>query len=367
VFRTRTFLSFEYVNSSLSYVSAIPEFKKSKDEDDELNGFLWEYADLTSPSTTIVEPEGMNDFAASPDGFYNACIHLQKVNDLNGINNFLRTANSKLKEDGVLICCLETIEQRKERLFGDLSPVLFLPYNLTDFLWNRVAPKMSLTKKLYFALSKGSSRVISLTEMLGRLIYSGFRILKTKTINGKTYIAVRKEKEPVNDRPSSGGMILKMNRVGKHGKLFRIYKLRTMFTFSEYLQKYIYENNNLKSNGKFANDIRITGWGKFLRKYWLDELPMIINVLRGEMKIVGLRPLTQHYLSLYNENIAAIRSTIKPGLIPPFYCDMPETFEEIMASEEKYVKSYMKNPVKTDIVYFFKAFYNIVFNGARSS
>ena len=94
---------------------------------------------------------------------------------------------------------------------------------------------------------------------------------------------------------------------------------------------------------------------------------MILNVLKGEMKIVGVRPLSTHYFSLYSKKMKNMRIKSKPGLIPPFYFDMPKTFEEIMISEEKYLKSYFKNPLKTDIKYFFGAVKNILFRGARSS
>ena len=57
---------------------------------------------------------------------------------------------------------------------------------------------------------------------------------------------------------------------------------------------------------------------------------------------------------------------VKPGLVPPFYADMPKTFEEICASEKQYIQSYLRQPLKTQWVYFWKAFGNIVFRGARS-
>ncbi len=93
---------------------------------------------------------------------------------------------------------------------------------------------------------------------------------------------------------------------------------------------------------------------------------MILNVFRGELKIVGVRPLSEHYLSLYNEKLRVKRLKTKPGLIPPFYVDLPKSLEEIMASEEKYLDAYSKSPFLTDLKYFFKAFFNIAFKRARS-
>ncbi len=125
--------------------------------------------------------------------------------------------------------------------------------------------------------------------------------------------------------------------------------------------------NHLQEGGKFSNDFRVTATGGFMRRFWLDELPMIFNLLRGDMKIVGVRPLSKHYFNLYTDELKEKRTKIKPGLVPPFYADMPKSLEEIMDSENRYLDAYNKNPLRTDIRYFFKAFYNIVFKQARSN
>jgi lipopolysaccharide/colanic/teichoic acid biosynthesis glycosyltransferase len=93
---------------------------------------------------------------------------------------------------------------------------------------------------------------------------------------------------------------------------------------------------------------------------------MLINLLKGDMKIVGVRPLSSHYLSLYHNELIERRTRTKPGLIPPFYADMPKTLEEIMQSENTYLEEYEKHPLMTDFKYFWKAFYNIVIKKARS-
>jgi len=139
-----------------------------------------------------------------------------------------------------------------------------------------------------------------------------------------------------------------------------------MHAYSEYLQPYIYQKNKLKEGGKFADDFRISTWGRFLRKLWLDELPMLINLLKGEMKLVGVRPLSPHYFSLYTPEMQELRIKTKPGLLPPYYVDMPKTIEEVQASEMKYLYAYLQSPRKTDWVYFWKIVWNIVFKRKRS-
>ncbi|NBV31568.1 MAG: hypothetical protein EBR93_03400, partial [Bacteroidetes bacterium] len=101
-------------------------------------------------------------------------------------------------------------------------------------------------------------------------------------------------------------------------------------------------------------------------KLWIDELPMIYNWLKGEMKLVGVRPLSKQYYNLYPQDIKELRARVKPGLVPPFYADMPGTLEEIVESERMYIQSYLEAPFRTDIRYFFLAFNNIIFKKARS-
>jgi lipopolysaccharide/colanic/teichoic acid biosynthesis glycosyltransferase len=108
--------------------------------------------------------------------------------------------------------------------------------------------------------------------------------------------------------------------------------------------------------------------GKFMRKFWLDELPMIINLLKGEMKLVGVRPLSAHYFSLYNKELQEKRVKFKPGLLPPFYADMPKTLDEIQASEMKYLTLCENNSeLRTDLLYFGLIFKNIFIRKARSA
>jgi len=104
-----------------------------------------------------------------------------------------------------------------------------------------------------------------------------------------------------------------------------------------------------------------------MRKYWLDELPMLINLFKGEMKLVGVRPLSAQYYSLYSKELQQKRNKFKPGLLPPFYADMPKTLEEIEQSEMKYLLACERNGVfMTDIRYMFLILNNILFKKARS-
>lgn len=91
------------------------------------------------------------------------------------------------------------------------------------------------------------------------------------------------------------------NRPGKHGKLFNIIKFKTM-------------NDKKNDSGNLLSDeIRLTKIGKFVRITSIDELPQLINVLKGDMSLVGPRPLLPQYLPLYNE-FQKRRHEVKPGM-----------------------------------------------------
>jgi len=94
---------------------------------------------------------------------------------------------------------------------------------------------------------------------------------------------------------------------------------------------------------------------------------MLINLIKGDLKLVGVRPLSQHYFDLYTDELKEKRIKYKPGLIPPFYADLPKTLPEIMDSEMRYLLSYEKKPFLTDIRYCWKALWNILFRHARST
>ncbi len=96
-------------------------------------------------------------------------------------------------------------------------------------------------------------------------------------------------------------VLFKQDRPGKDGKIFKLYKFRTMTDARD-------ENGNL-----LPDDVRLTKFGRLLRKTSLDELPEAFNILKGDMSVVGPRPLLVEYLPLYNEKQKR-RHEVRPGL-----------------------------------------------------
>lgn len=100
---------------------------------------------------------------------------------------------------------------------------------------------------------------------------------------------------------NSGKPFFLQRRPGKGGRIFRVIKYKTM-------------NDRKDSNGEFLPDaVRLTPVGKWVRKTSLDELPQLLNVLKGDMSIIGPRPLLEEYLPLYNQTQSQ-RHNVRPGI-----------------------------------------------------
>ena len=149
------------------------------------------------------------------------------------------------------------------------------------------------------------------------------------------------------------------NRVGKNNKLFKLYKFRTMeitaeedFHKSHYLDlakgKSIRPNNSPLEPIRIENDDRITAVGRFLRKTSLDELPNVLNVINGDMSLVGPRPLVDYESELYgtyNEK----RNSVLPGItwLAQVQGRLDLSLQERLYWDLKYIDSYsMSNDLK---------------------
>ncbi|MBW6516413.1 MAG: sugar transferase [Candidatus Cloacimonetes bacterium] len=335
----------------------------------ELFNFINDTVSLTSFSdraSMVLKSSTIFNIEHFDPGSQQLFINLHPVNDFRRVNRYFIKVNENLAEGGVFICCGETIGQRYNRFkrsFGKLFGNIFYFF---DFIYRRILPKIPLTQGLYFALSQGKNRSLPETEILGRLYFCGFKLLGYKDIDGMMYFIVKKIKEPSQDINPSYGPIIKLRRVGLNGKIFFCYKLRTMHPYSEYLQEYIHTLHSVSNSGKFANDFRITDWGRFFRRYWIDELPQFINLFRGDLRIIGTRALSVHFFEQYPNDIKEMRLKIKPGLIPVYTADKVTNLPDLLVSERKYLERHMKKPFTTDCVYLCKALFNILTRRVKS-
>ena len=151
---------------------------------------------------------------------------------------------------------------------------------------------------------------------------------------------------------SSGSILFLQKRVGRYGKEFNIYKFRTMVTDAEKLGKQI----------TVGNDSRITKVGAFLRKYKIDELPQLFNVLRGDMSLVGPRPEVPKYVNLYNDEQRKVLN-VRPGITDMAslrYKDENEILGKVDNPEEYYINVIMKDKLSLNIQYIEKS--NVFFD-----
>ncbi len=301
-----------------------------------------------------------------PASCIDTIVNLEKVNNHRRVNKFFETVNFKLPPGGYYSGVAEPQKTRKKRFFRTYTPVFGFVLYFFDCLWSRVIPKLPVVKRLYFSLTKGKNRAMSRAEVLGRLYACGFEVVDETLVDGMLYFTARKVRNPHFDKAPTYGPLVRLRRVGKDGKIIGVYKMRTMHPFSEYIQGYVYDKHGTQDGDKITDDFRITTWGKIMRKLWIDELPMIYNWLNGDLKLVGVRPLSKHKFNTYPEYLQRLRVKFKPGLVPPYYADLPSTEEEFFESEERYIRKYARAPLYTDFVYFTRAAHNILFKNARS-
>ncbi len=298
---------------------------------------------------------------------YTCIINLRPLNSIRKLDHFLDVVNGRLTADGLFICSVETLEQRATRLREKLSPLIYYIVAGPDFIINRVIPRLRITRGIWEFFTGGANPPFSRAEALGRLSRAGFSIRQEKFGGDMLCIKAERRSSPRPVNENNYGMIITLPRIGRDGRTFNVYKLRTMHPYSEYIQDYIYDLHSIKEGGKMNDDFRVTTWGRFARRVWLDELPMIVNILKGDIRLFGVRPLSKHYFSLYNDETRVRRLQYKPGLLPPYYADLPDSLAAIQDSELRYFDSWDRNPVGTDIRYFARSIYNIFFRNARSA
>ena len=209
-----------------------------------------------------------------------------------------------------------------------------------------IKEKVEVRKVLYKVVKR-------LIDILGGLV--GCVLLVPITV--AVYIARKVLKE------DDGPMFYEHLRYGKDGKKFRIYKFRSMcIDADKKLKEYLEQNEEAKiefeENHKLKDDPRITRLGRFLRKTSIDELPQFVNVLKGDMSLIGPRPIVDGEIEKYGENKDKFLS-VRPGLTGYWAANGRSdiTYEERMKMELYYVDNIS---FKLDIQIFFKTIISVI-------
>lgn len=209
-----------------------------------------------------------------------------------------------------------------------------------------IMKKDKTNKKVLYKFTK---RII---DIIGYII--GILILIPTTLI--IYLARKVLKE------DKGPLFYEQLRYGKNGKVFRLYKFRSMCIGADKKLKEYLENNDeareeFEKTHKLQNDPRITKIGNFLRKSSLDELPQMINILKGDMSFVGPRPVVEKEVEEYGTNKDKFLS-VRPGLTGYWQVNgrSNTTYEERMKMELYYVDNCS---LWLDIKIFFKTFITV--------
>ena len=250
-----------------------------------------------------------------------------------------------------LVCVLDSLEVDTVVLVGEMPPdtfqsmariadaaccqVLFLPNPLTDtefeptLIWRRGTPMLEMTRPSLRGQELVIKRAIDLIAacvLLAALapffLFIGIGIAMT----------------------SRGGVLFRQKRVGAGRREFYIYKFRTMVADAEarldqVAGESIYDDRRLF---KIKNDPRVTRFGRFLRRTSLDELPQLLNVLRGDMSLVGPRPPLPEEVVLYEEHHYS-RFHMRPGITGPWQVggrNRITDFEEVVQLETSYMRQW---------------------------
>lgn len=167
------------------------------------------------------------------------------------------------------------------------------------------------------------------------ILFSALGLIILSPLFAVLYILIRTE--------SKGGAFYVQERIGKDGKPFGLYKFRTMRTGSE--------SEGLLTIGEHDN--RITRIGYFLRKTKIDELPQLMNVLKGDMSLVGPRPEVRKYVDLYTEEQLKVLS-VRPGITDYAsieYVNENELLSKADDPDRVYIEEIMPNKIKLNMKY----------------
>ena len=323
---------------------------------------LAEEYNMYSPAEKIINSMKNNSSKkCMPSDKYFLEKNLEKYSNIN------QTLNSFSNELGYsVVGKVRTLSNWKKSKKMRRIPILGFILSMFQFLFLRLLPKTWGFKKLYSSFGFSTNYYMSKAEILGRFIFNGYEI-KSFEDEGLIIPFVLKKLKMPKIKIVRTGPIIVLDRLGYKGIPIKVYKIRTMHAYSEFLHKYMIDNHGFNNSGKILNDYRITKWGKLLRKYWIDEIPQIYNILRGDLKIIGLRPVSKEYFNELPEEVKRKRLTLKPGCIPPYVSlNMKSSVGEVLEADLIYIEAYEKNRL-ISIKFFFMAIYNIIFKSKRSS
>ncbi len=312
-------------------------------------------------------PEKLGDYE---DDTLEILLSRKAVNEISSPGEYFAKVHGKLKDGGYFIGSARTSDLAAEKIREKYSGPVYAALAGINFFVEEFLLRMSGLKAVAGLFGIHINNSISKTEVLGRLVVCGFKNIDFTCMNDRMYFIAYKAGEPRSEEIQLYSAFINLRRLGKFGRDIKVYKFRTMFPYSEYLRDFVIRKCGYVETGdgvgKIEDDFRITEIGKFMRRYWLDELPQLINILRGEIKLVGIRPLEANCLKTYPLEFLKRRLKYKPGLLAPYAAHIHKNMDEYIEAEIKYLDDFDRRPILTDIKYFFWISWNILSGKIRS-
>lgn len=328
-------------------------------------------------ASSVVTLRDMNDGSAADEAAL--VVGTLPLNNVNRLNNYLKYCSARVAMGGYFAASYVPMETALARLKARYPAWLYPAAYLWHFVRYRTLPKIPWLDRIYFSplfagidrmarsITGGRDRALTKAEVWGRLAYYGMEVIHESEADDLRYTIAQRVAMPVANRKPSYYAVVALEKVGLDGKVIRLHKIRSMYPFSEFLQKKIFQTHGLSNTGKFRDDFRLTDYGPLIRRSWIDEIPGIFDWLRGDVKLVGMRATSPHFLSLYPELVYRLYIQVKPGLVPPIFDEKTTGFDEIVAIEEEYLTRYLQAPIRTDLLYFWYTFRDIFIRKVRSA
>ena len=157
-------------------------------------------------------------------------INFHDLNDFRRLNNYLLHSYKKLKNGGLFMGNFIPMEKFREHLRAQMPHFLYTIILPIHFIFHRLFPKLTITKQIYFIITKGRNRILSKAEVFGRLSFCGFEMIQDKTIGDHIYFICKKLKTVSMEKSPSYGPIVKLKRIGYEGEIIHIYKLNAQLS-----------------------------------------------------------------------------------------------------------------------------------------
>lgn len=270
----------------------------------------------------------------------------EEIHSENGLHNIKIVSDVKHLTDYCRNASLDEIVVGAEGRTGEIVPILDeLSKSGISISYEIDIPRLSGCRHRMYAGSEHLDYITYANQVVsvGLLIIKRFIDIVGSLIGCMILLVLVLIFGPLIKLESEGPVFFSQERVGRNGRIFRIYKFRSMVQDAEERKKELYDKNQMSGYVfKLEDDPRITKVGRFMRKTSIDEFPQFINVLKGDMSLVGTRPPTVDEFKKYSLNHKK-RLSFRPGLTGLWQVsgrnDISD-FEEIVALDIEYIDNW---------------------------